>query len=70
MSAPQEPRPRSRDEAKEHIQSEEPGVESKPRRRKSEAEMSRGKNYPHSEPGARLEYDPTTRRTPQGGGPD
>jgi hypothetical protein len=37
---------------------------------KSEDQMVRGKNYPSDPPERHLEYDPATRRTPQGGGPD
>jgi len=37
--------------------------------KKSESEMSKGKNYPSAPPENQGAFDPTATRTPQGGGP-
>ncbi|MEX1102800.1 MAG: hypothetical protein WED87_01020 [Dehalococcoidia bacterium] len=45
------------------VEREEPPI-------KSEPGMTPGKDWPSAPPERELEYDPATRRTPQGGGPD
>jgi hypothetical protein len=64
-----QPTPRPGDQPEEQLPPDH-DVEREDPARKSEAEMTPGKNYPHTDPGPHLEFDSATRRTPQGGGPD
>jgi hypothetical protein len=63
---PQEPKPRHGDRPEEQpapdrdVEREEPGG-------KSEAEMSPGKDWPHSDPVNRGKFDPATTRAPTEG---
>lgn len=68
-ATPQDPQPRHGDSPEEQPRPDQ-DVEREEPSPKSEEEMTPGKDYPLSEAEPALEYDPATRRTPQGGGPD